>query len=184
MIAVWDEVARRFGEAVEPALREQVARALVSKGFTLRQLNRSEEAIAVYDEVVRRFGEATEPALRELVARALNGSGFIDLCRAKTHRKAGENDQAQSALSRARERLQEGLERNPNSGVILGNLGYVEFLSGEREAARRYLERAIAIGGQEIRQAELADAEMDALPEDEEFKKLVLSIPLPAAKPA
>ena len=183
-IAVYDEVLRRFGEAAEPALREQVAWALVGKGIALEPSNRSEEAIAVYDEVARRFGEATEPALRELVARALNGSGFTDLCRAKTHRKAGENDQAQSALSRARKRLQEGLERNPDSGIILGNLGYVEFLSGEREPARRYLERAIAIGGQEIRQAELADAERDALPEDEEFKKLVLSIPLPAAKPA
>jgi tetratricopeptide (TPR) repeat protein len=147
-------------------------------------LNRSEEAIAVFDEVARRFGEATEPALREQVAWALNSSGFIDLCRARTHRKTGENDQAQSALLGARKRLQEGLECDPNSGVILGNLGYAEFLSGEREAARRYLERAIAIGGQEIRQAELADAEIDALPEDEEFKNLVLSIPLPSVKPA
>ncbi|MGH7801305.1 MAG: SIR2 family protein [Thermodesulfobacteriota bacterium] len=55
----------------EPALREQVARALFNKGITLGVLNRSEEGIAVYDEVVKRFGEATEPALREQVARAL-----------------------------------------------------------------------------------------------------------------
>jgi len=183
-IAACDEVTRRFGEATEPALREQVATALVNKGVRLGRLNWGEEAIAVWDEVARRFGEATEPALREQVARALNNSGFTDLCRAKTHRKTGENDQARSALLRARKRLQEGLERNPNSEMILGNLGYVEFLSGERETARRYLERAIAIGGQKIREVELADAERDALPEDEEFKKLVLSIPLPAAKPA
>ncbi|MDP2999906.1 MAG: SIR2 family protein, partial [Bryobacterales bacterium] len=74
-IAVYDEVARRFGEATEPALREPVAGALVNKGVRLGELNRSEEAIAVYDEVARRFGEATEPALREPVAWALVNKG-------------------------------------------------------------------------------------------------------------
>ena len=61
----------------KPALREQVATALVNKGITLGTLNRSEEAIAVYDDVVKRFGEATEPALRELVAKALVNKGVI-----------------------------------------------------------------------------------------------------------
>jgi len=61
---------QRFGEAGEPALREQVAKALVNKGVRLGALNRSQEAIAVYEEVVWRFGEAGEPALRATVALA------------------------------------------------------------------------------------------------------------------
>ena len=69
-IAVYEEVVRRFGEAGEPALREQVAKALVNKGVRLGALNRSQEAIAVYEEVVWRFGEAGEPALRATVALA------------------------------------------------------------------------------------------------------------------
>jgi hypothetical protein len=64
-------VVARFGEAAEPGLREQVAKALVSKGFALGELGRSEEAAGVYGEVVARFGEAAEPALREQVAKAL-----------------------------------------------------------------------------------------------------------------
>jgi hypothetical protein len=36
-IAAYDEVERRFGDAQEPALREQVARALVNKGVRLGQ---------------------------------------------------------------------------------------------------------------------------------------------------
>ncbi|MGX5664216.1 tetratricopeptide repeat protein, partial [Diaphorobacter nitroreducens] len=64
-IATYDEVLRRFGEAAEPALREQVAMALVNKGVTQGQLNQHEAAIATSDEVLRRFGEAAEPALRE-----------------------------------------------------------------------------------------------------------------------
>jgi preprotein translocase subunit SecA len=53
-----------------------VAKALVNKGITLGDLNRSEDEISVYDEVLRRFGDATEPAMREQVARALLYKGF------------------------------------------------------------------------------------------------------------
>ena len=69
-IAVYDEVVRRFGDAVEAGIREQVARALVNKGFRLGMLNRNEEAIASYDEVLKRFGDSAEPALLEQVAKA------------------------------------------------------------------------------------------------------------------
>ena len=75
-IEVYDEVVARFGEAPEPALREQVATALVYKGVTLGQLNRSEDEITVYDEVVTRFGEASETALREQAAKALVYKGI------------------------------------------------------------------------------------------------------------
>ena len=70
-IAVYDDVATRFGEASEPVLRELVAKALVNKGGRLGMLGHGEEEIAVYDDVVTRFGEASEPALCELVAKAL-----------------------------------------------------------------------------------------------------------------
>ena len=60
----------RFGTAPEPALREQVAKALFNKGFRLGALGRSAEALAIYDDVVARFGSAPEPALREQVAKA------------------------------------------------------------------------------------------------------------------
>jgi tetratricopeptide (TPR) repeat protein len=73
-VAVFDDVVDRFGD--DPALREQVARALVSKGVRLGELGRSAETIAVYDEVVDRFGDDPAPALRERVARALAGKGL------------------------------------------------------------------------------------------------------------
>jgi tetratricopeptide (TPR) repeat protein len=69
-IAAYDEVVRRFGDAQEPALREQVAKALVNKGVAHGKADRPDEAIIAYDEVVRRFGDAQEPALRVLVAKA------------------------------------------------------------------------------------------------------------------
>ena len=71
-IAVYDDVIARFGDATEPALREQVAKALVSKGFRLGGLNRFEEAIAVYDDVVARFGDVPNPSC---ASRPFRGPG-------------------------------------------------------------------------------------------------------------
>jgi tetratricopeptide (TPR) repeat protein len=71
-IAVYKEILARFGDSPEPALREEVAKALVNKGVTLGQLDRSKEAIAVYEEVLARFGDASEPPLREVVANAID----------------------------------------------------------------------------------------------------------------
>ena len=67
--------SRASATRANPALREQVAKALFNKGVTLGALERSEEAIAVYDEVVARFGDAPDPTLREQVARALFNKG-------------------------------------------------------------------------------------------------------------
>jgi tetratricopeptide (TPR) repeat protein len=69
-------VRARFGSVTEPALREQVAKALYDKGITLNQLGRSEEAVAVYDDLLARFGTAAEPELRRQVAKALYDKGF------------------------------------------------------------------------------------------------------------
>jgi len=66
-IDVSDDVLRRLGD--HPALREQVANALVNKGAGLGQLGRSAEAIDVYDDVARHFGD--DPPMREQVAKAL-----------------------------------------------------------------------------------------------------------------
>lgn len=74
-IATYDDVLRRFSEAIEPALREQVAAALVSKGSAQVRLEQHESAIDTYDDLLCRFSEATEPALREQVAVALVNKG-------------------------------------------------------------------------------------------------------------
>jgi hypothetical protein len=64
-------VLTRFGDAVEPGTREQVAKALVGKGVRLGELGRPEEEMEAYDQVVTRFGDTVEPGVREQVATAL-----------------------------------------------------------------------------------------------------------------
>ncbi len=75
-IAVYDALIARFKDASEPALREQVAKALYNKGITLGQLNRSEEALAVFDAPIARFEDASEPALRDQVTEALHNKSI------------------------------------------------------------------------------------------------------------
>ncbi len=71
-----EEMIQRHGEAPELERRVLVARALVNKGVTLRQLGRPEQALAAFEEVVARDAGSSEPALREQVAKALVNKGF------------------------------------------------------------------------------------------------------------
>ena len=150
--------------------------ALLSKGDTLRQQDRCEEAIAVYDEVVRRFGEATEAELREPVADAFNSIGFSLLCTAKKIWKDKNEPAAIVLLSQALKKIEVALQRKPDEPIFLGNQGYILFLLGRHDEARLILNKAIALGGEELRQAELSDADIHSLPQDEAFRALIQSL--------
>jgi hypothetical protein len=68
-----DEVVARYRDDPAPALREQVARALVIKGgHTLD----AAEVAAVADEAVVRYRDDPAPALRKLVGLALVMKGI------------------------------------------------------------------------------------------------------------
>ncbi len=144
-------------------------------------MDRREEAILVYDTLVQRFGDAPEAELRKQVARALNGIGFPLLCQAKRVWAAGDEQAARSGLLEAQQKLIAATMRDPDSPMVLGNVAYVDFLLGNKEQARALMSRAIGLGGEEIRRGELADADIHPLPQDEEFKELVRSIPAAGA---
>lgn len=69
----YSEVIDRFGDASEPALQAQVARALNNKGYRLGETGDNAGAIETYSKVIDRFGDASESALQAQVATALNG---------------------------------------------------------------------------------------------------------------
>jgi hypothetical protein len=59
---VCGDVAARVGdEESDPKLREQAARALVSKGILLSEIGRKEEALAVFNDVIAQFEESGGP---------------------------------------------------------------------------------------------------------------------------
>ncbi|HEV7858671.1 MAG TPA: tetratricopeptide repeat protein [Pyrinomonadaceae bacterium] len=178
-VAVYDEVIKRFGEATESTLRGLVAKALHNKGYRLGVLNRSEEAIAAYEEVIKRFSEATESSVREQVSWALNGAGFEILCQAKQAWADGDEANSRLALIHAQKKINAALEYDSKNSIALGNKGYIAFLLGQQDEARELLTQAIKLGGKKIQQGELDDSRIHPLPQDEKFRELIFSIPLP-----
>lgn len=65
--ALYDEVVQRFGKDASPAMHIQVARALDSKAYDLRKLNRHGEAITAFDEIIRRLDKDDSPGARKLL---------------------------------------------------------------------------------------------------------------------
>ena len=102
-LALYNRVISLFDKSTEPALREQVAMALVNSGLVLGQGGARQQEIGVYDDVVSRFGEATEPALREQVTKAL-------VCKAIALIRQGDYQQGIEVCNDAAARLGEATE--------------------------------------------------------------------------
>ena len=72
-IAVYDEVVKRFGNAKEAALLEQVAMALVTKGVRLLLLEKKEDAKKTFSRVIETFGAHQELNIQDCMVVALAG---------------------------------------------------------------------------------------------------------------
>jgi tetratricopeptide (TPR) repeat protein len=143
-IAVYDEVIARFADDPTPAVREQIARALVNKGVTLGELGRSADAIAVYDEVIARFAEDPPPALREPVAMPLVNKGA-------TLGQLGRSDDAIAVYDEALTHFRGLYEATPTPAthrdlaVTLNELGQALLAEGDVSLACTHLKKARAL---------------------------------------
>jgi hypothetical protein len=54
-----------------------------------------------------------------------------------------------------------------------GNLGYVLFLSGQKEESIEPLRRALTLGGEDLYKATIKDTDTDTIPEDAAFRALL-----------
>ena len=68
-LAMYDELARRFGESDVPGVSLLVAFGFSAKGVILTQLDRQEDALAAYDDVVLRLDSIDTPNLFDQVMR-------------------------------------------------------------------------------------------------------------------
>ncbi|REG19051.1 hypothetical protein ATI61_1231, partial [Archangium gephyra] len=132
---------------------------------------RRQEAIDCYEQVLSRFGDAKEVSLREQVAMALNSIGFDLLLESK--RAWSDEDLRTRGLVAAEARFSRAREQDPNDYFVLGNLAYVNFLSGRRELVSEMLQRAFELGGEELYKETIKDSEKNTVPEDAEFRVLV-----------
>lgn len=175
-VAAYDEVVKRYGNAPEAELRENVAIVLGIKGNRLGVLNRYEEAFAAYGEVMKRYGSAPEAKLRERVTMTLSGWGRELVFKAKKVWQGGDSATAAGLLKQALEKNEAARQRKPDEPKILGNQGYILFLLGRVGEARPILAKAIALGGEELRQELLKFADRNPLPQDKAFKALIESL--------
>jgi len=76
-VAVYDEVAARFGDSDEMEVQQEVAEALFNKAITLEESNQTERAIATFDRIVQSYSASPKPELQARVARALIRKGGI-----------------------------------------------------------------------------------------------------------
>lgn len=177
-IGIFKKVEDQFSDATnQPKLQELAAKAMINRAYTLSETNQFDAAMEVSKAVEQKFGTSNVPEVRKQVATAISNQGFGLLCSAKKAMSEN-NPSGFSYLKEAQKTIERSLEINPENPFAIGNQGYISFLLNERETAREQLSRAIQIGGEEIRQAELEDSHINELPQDGEFRELVNSIPL------
>lgn len=181
-IACYDEVIKRFNSSKESIIQEMVASAMVKKGNALGKQGKIKEANDIYTEVIKRFTDHKESTIKKMVAYAFNNLGYYLLLEAKKSWNTKDASKFKAVLLKAQEKINMSLDYNPDSPVVLGNKGYNSFLLGDREEAANLLAKAIALGGEKIREVVLNDTEINRIPQDEEFKALVKSIRAHKAK--
>jgi len=74
-IAAFDKLIATYSSGTSPAIREQVAKAMVNKGFVLGEMEKPDEAIATFDKLIAAYSSDTSPAIREVVAKAMVNKG-------------------------------------------------------------------------------------------------------------
>jgi tetratricopeptide (TPR) repeat protein len=132
LLAALDRLIEGYGDARDPRVRFNVARALCEKGVVLRAHGYTDDALRCFDEVGERFGSAPSPAEGESVARALYESLV-------THGELGEPTLAEAAGERLREQFQTqtDIDSTHTIGTLLLRSGDQLRARGEHEPALR-----------------------------------------------
>lgn len=179
---VLGKLSDRVGATTDAEQLMCIGTAMLKRGLKQGSTNPT-QSLATYEELAQRFLTHSDAQLRTIAISALNDGGFLLLRRAKCDRGANVPGADTALLGKAREWFERALVAAPEHPVVLGNLGYVAFLAGDKVMAANHLARAIELGGEKQRELEIADAAMCPLPEDVEFAALVASIPAPNQTP-
>ncbi len=162
-------LVKSFGDAVEPTIRGLVAWALYNQAFTEGELQHRDAEQKLFEEILERFEAETNPECTEAVVLALNGLADNLVAEAKEQRMKGDERQAMERLSGAQSFLSRASERAPDHPYVLGTEAYLTFLRGDVDRAQELLKRAVQLGGEDLRRAELASVQRNQLAGDEPF---------------
>ena len=173
-IATYEKLIAAYSSDNTPAIREVVAKATSNMGAALMRMQKPAEAVAAYEKLIATYSSDDTPAIRDLVANAFNGKGFVRLMEAKKAWK--DSDRAVALLREAQADLLACRNLRPNFGIALGNLAYVQWLLGDKQAAEESFRAALAAaqnGGKALYLATLDDIAMHSIEEDSAFRSMV-----------
>ena len=118
---------------------------------------------------LERFEAETTPECTGPVVLALNGLADNLVAEAKKQLLKGDEGKAMERLNGAQSFLSRASERMPDHPYVLGTEAYLTFLRGDVDRAQELLKRAVQLGGEDLRHAELASVQRDQLAGDELF---------------
>jgi tetratricopeptide (TPR) repeat protein len=159
----------RFGESTRPELQEQVARALLTLGITLRQVRKAEEAIATYRDLITRFGKNDTESIRGTVATGLLFQGRYLLAAGQAAEAVGVATRAEDIVNSLSPQI--GMELFVPIQTLLSNSLYA---SGRKDESQLALKSAAS---------RLATMSSVTLSQVEDLLKAVLGrLPLPEVR--
>jgi len=172
-IHTYQALIERYRNDNSSALRELVAKAMFHLGYVYEQSMQIDQKIHTYQMLIKHYGDDGSPTLRASVNNALNSIGFTFLMQAK---QAPQADRL-ALLHQALDPLQQAFDRQPETGLkamVLGNLGYTQFLLGQPDEAERYTRECLQLGEDKLYQAQQKDAQQHRLePEDSEYEAML-----------
>lgn len=172
-IACYDQVMQRFGSSTNQALSVISVQALANKASALIALDRFDDANSIHDNLLSQVGSSTVPDQKDISNRCLNGKGYIQILRAKLawedeSSRAKHLQDALQLFNAADYTLQKNVE-----GFLLSNLAYCLWLLGRNNESIEPLTKALKIGGETLRDAELKDTSIHPVPPDAGFRDLI-----------
>jgi len=162
-IATFDEVVRRFGDAVESPLREQLAFPFTIVGHLFRWRG------------PLRSAPGAQAPLRHQVAVSLARSGYWELMDTKRQIQQRQAPLARMRLSSAGDRLYAALKLEPDNLLAWGHAAYLAALwwPPQLDVVTTLLPVVLRRGGMKLRSALLEETERYTIPHDEDFRLLL-----------
>lgn len=178
-VDAYGALSEKFAGATDPRIRDLLAWAIYRQGVLYGDLGQSGQEAACYQRVVDSFSADKALDLPEVCSLALDALGDLQVSKGKEALLVKDTDGARRYFQAAEEFFNKALERAPENPYVMTSQAYLAFLQGNRERARELLMRAIPLGGEDLRSAELESKFVHPLPEDDEYRALVQSIPVP-----
>jgi len=155
-IDTWEKVIRNSHEYNHPLLHEPIAMATYHLGVAYAQNNQTDRAINYFQQTISDFENTPNPEVKKLLAKARNSLGYLLLMQIKTKQK----EEREKLLAEARSYFTKALidSDEADKSLILGNLGYANFLQGQKVQAETYTRKCLELGGEAAYQTQLKDA--------------------------